>query len=76
MNRSSQESLTLRSHNLNAHWDESGAPDFGRQEGRERKEKDGEKKRKREDQSQLLHSLVSLYAHLDLITGSDLRRVK
>ena len=74
MDRSSPESLTLRSHNLNAHWDESGAPDFGKEGWRERKKK----KRwrgVRENQSQLLHSLISLYAHLAVIPGSDLGRV-
>lgn len=44
----------------------------GREREREKKKMEG----KREDQSQLLHSLVSLYAHLDLITGSDLGGVQ
>lgn len=70
---SSHRSLTLRSHNLNAHWVGTEIPDFESPQGEQRERERAKRKDEESERTKVSSSIpLSLYAHHDLITGSDL----
>lgn len=77
MDRFPHDYMTLRSHNLNAHWDESKAPDFGREEKNGKTEYEVKDRDKEElDRIKAIHSALSFPSMHILISSQGLTCVQ